>query len=133
MTVIGACLLVFAASAAAAFQSGTYKGKSSQGLSVQIKVTQTKMLSAHYKADYVCKHPDGTTGSPPAQPTTLGPTSIKPGQKIDSHQRTPNGADKVRFVVKLAGKSATGTLNEQYRTRQGSVCRSGTAGFTLKR
>ena len=57
MTVTGACLLVFAASASAAFQNGTYKGTTPQGFSIQVKVNQTKMLSAHYKANYRCKNP----------------------------------------------------------------------------
>jgi hypothetical protein len=131
--VIGACLLVFAASAAAAgFQSGTYKGKTEQGLSIQVKVNQTKMLSAHYTANYQCKNSDGTSGVAKAQPTFLGSSTIKSGDKIDSHQQSTDGRDKTHIVVHLNGNSANGTLSENYSNTHGAVCHTGTITFKLK-
>ena len=132
MTVTGACLLVFAASASAAFQNGTYKGTTPQGFSIQVKVNQTKMLSAHYKANYRCKNPDGSSGIAKAQPTSLGPSAIKPGDKIDSHQQSTDGHDKTHFVVHFKGTSATGTLHESYTNHHGVSCHTGTINFKLK-
>jgi hypothetical protein len=132
MTVTGACLLVFAASAAAAFQNGTYKGTTPQGFSIQVKVNQTKMLSAHYKADYRCKNPDGSSGIAKAQPTFLGPSAIKPGDRIDSHQQSTDGSDKTHFVVHFNGRSATGTLHENYTNRHRVTCHTGAITFKLK-
>jgi hypothetical protein len=132
MTVTGACLLVFAATAAAAFQNGTYKGTTPQGLSIQVKVNQTKMLSARYRANYQCKNPDGSSGIAKAQATFLGPSAIKPGDKIDSHQQTTDGRDKTHFVVHFKGKSATGTLRENYTNHHGVSCHTGTINFKLK-
>jgi hypothetical protein len=132
-TVIGACLLVFVASAAAAgFQSGSYMGTTDQGLAIRLKVDQTKMLSAHYTANYQCKNPDGTSGVAKAQPTSLGTSAIKSGDKIDSHQQSTDGRDKTHFVVHFNGKSASGTLNEHYTNSHGAMCHTGTVTFMLK-
>ncbi len=132
MMVAGACLLVFAASAAAAFDSGTYKGTTAQGLSIRVKVSQTKMLSAHYTANYQCKNPGGGSGVAKAQPTTLGPSTIKPGDKIDSHQQSTDGRDQTHFVVHLNGSSANGTLTEHYTNSHGAMCHTGAITFKLK-
>jgi hypothetical protein len=133
ITLIGGCLLVFVASAAAAgFQGGTYKGTTGQGLAIRLKVNQTKMLSAHYTANYQCKNRDGTSGVAKAQPTSLGSSAIKSGDKIDSHQQSTDGSDKTHFVVHFNGTSATGTLNEHYTNSHGANCHTGTINFNLK-
>lgn len=125
-------LLVFAGSALAGFSTGTYKGKTDQKLSIEIKVNKTTMLSAKYKANYTCRLPDGTSIHASAQPTSLAPATIRSGGKIDTHEHTPGGLDKVHLLVTLKGKIATGSFRETDSNSSGVVCQSGVVKFKIK-
>lgn len=130
--------------AVASFTSGTYTGKTAQGLNIRLKVTNHGscadfkapcLIRASYRANYNCTTDNNTTQKALAQLTKLGATKIVRG-KINA---TFASGDTDHIVLKatLKGHKVTGSFRERYVVEHdngtSTVCFSGTVTFTARR
>ena len=91
-------LLLSVATVAVAATPGIYHGTTSQNLPIVIKLTRTRMASAAYKAQFVCKAQNGETSN--LVTTTQFPSAPIMHQKIDKVFHLYHGSSLALLVVK---------------------------------
>jgi hypothetical protein len=130
--------------AVAGFSSGTYRGKSAQGLNIKLKVTNHGhcgsfkapcLAAASYRANYNCATDDNTTQKATAQLTKLGATKIVHGKIKATY--AAGDTDHIVLKATFRGHKATGSFRERYVVEHdngtSTVCFSGTVTFTAQR
>jgi hypothetical protein len=132
-----ALALLGAGAASAAFESGTYSGKTKvQKLAISFKATQSKLSKLSIKVKFTCSDGDSFT----ATLKDFASQNIVDGRYDASYEGT-SGASLYRHKGKITTRTATGTLtgtrrfNEQNKLDPaGSIrCRTGTIRYSIKK
>ena len=101
--------LALVASASASFQTGTYRGKTSQGLSLEFKVIGEKVKRLHFSDIALCSSGFGSKGK---FANVHGP--IVHG-RFKVTLKGNDGATTMTITGKLQGRKAGGTIVDQTR------------------
>lgn len=120
-------VLVVAAPASAALpKKGTYKGKSSQGLSVTIKVNQAQKIKS---LKFLVKNDCGATKKPIE---VSGPFTVK--QNGNFSAELSNGSDSLNFSGHFGKKGKlTGKVRERTQDPLLGKCDTGKVTFSAQR
>jgi hypothetical protein len=132
-----ALVLLGAGVASAAFESGTYTGKTKgQKLAVSFKATQSKLSKLSFKVKFTCTDSDNFT-------TVLkdfASQNIVDG-RYDASYEGSSKASEYRHRGKITGQTAAGSFTGTRRFNQdnkldpnGTIrCRTGTVRYSIKR
>ncbi len=144
LAIVLASALTTTGVAVASFSSGTYTGKTAQGLNIRLKVTNHGrcgsskapcLVRASYRANYNCATDDNTTQKAMNQLTKLGPTKVVHGKIKATY--AAGDTDHIVLKATLRGHKITGSVRERYVVEHdngtSTVCFSGTVTFTARR
>jgi hypothetical protein len=123
--------LTLSAASAATAAPQWYGGMTTQNLPIVVKLSNTEMNLAAYKARFTCTK----TGQVPVtavEVTTL-PSAPIVHSRIDEKFRLLNGTDFALLMASATNGSLIGEFREAYVSKQGFICDSGNVYFKAVR